>query len=89
MRVAHEHQKKSALTWMGCRESFEIDPDRRQYLKNARLDEELEDLDENDDEEDHYFEIDERSQSSDCNRISLNTSWTICLATFYLSSRLF
>jgi hypothetical protein len=88
MKVAHENQRKSAQTWMGCRDTL-IDPDQRQYLKNSRLDEELEDLDQNDDEEDHYFEIDERAETSSFTISLFNTSWITYSATLYLSLRLF
>ncbi|CRK96840.1 CLUMA_CG009940, isoform A [Clunio marinus] len=63
MRVAHESQKKSAQRWMGCREVLELYPDQRQYLKNTKRDEEMEDV-ENDDEEDMYFEFESSSQTS-------------------------
>jgi hypothetical protein len=88
MRVAHEHQKKSAQRWMGCRETMEIDPDHRQYLKNTKLEEELEDLDENDDEEDNYFEIDERVKASSSSIRLSNLKVIITLTMLCIRRRL-
>lgn len=42
MRVAHERQKQSAEKWMGCKGAMDLNPDRRQYLKNSKRDEEVE-----------------------------------------------
>ena len=68
MEVAHNHPKKSAQRWMGCRETLEVEPDRRQYLNNSKRDEEVEDVT-NDDEEDHYFEIEMSPKTSFSNVI--------------------
>lgn len=51
----HNDPKKSAIRWMGCRETLELDP--RSEAKNPKRDEETEDV--NDDEEDNYFEFEE------------------------------
>lgn len=89
MRVAHEHQRKSAQRWMGCRDTLEVDPDQRQYSKNSKLEEELEDVDENDDEEDNYFEIDERARVSSSNIRLSNVKVILVLAVLSISRRLF
>lgn len=84
MRVAHEHPRKSAEKWMGCRETLEIDPDRRQYLKNSKRDEEVEDVT-NDDEEDMYFEFETSSKTSMSNVIRANKLAIALLAVSLIS----
>lgn len=82
------HPKKSAERWMGCRETLEIDPDRRQYLKNSKRDEEVEDVT-NDDEEDMYFEFETSSRPSLSNVLQTNNLAIALLATLsWLSWRL-
>lgn len=83
MKVAHDHPKKSAQKWMGCRETLEIEPDRRQYLKNSKRDEEVEDVT-NDDEEDMYFEIETSSITGLGNVIRTNKLVAL-LAMFSIS----
>lgn len=55
MKAAHNDPKKSALRWMGCRETMELDP--KGLPANPKRDEETEDV--NDDEEDNYFEFEQ------------------------------
>lgn len=62
MRVTHDYQKKSALRWVNCRAKLNDSNERRQHW-NAKLNEEVEDV-ENDDEEDMYFEIESSPVSS-------------------------
>lgn len=54
MKVAHEQQRKSAVKWMGCRQTQDLSPD----LKNSKRDEEVEDVT-MDDEGDMYFEFEQ------------------------------
>lgn len=84
MRVAHEHPKKSAERWMGCRETLEIDPDRRQYLKNSKRDEEVEDVT-NDDDEDMYFEFETSPRTSLSNVVRIDKLAMALLAMFTIS----
>lgn len=72
MRVARDYQKKSAVRWMGCSETLDVEPDRRQYLKNSKRDEEVEDV-VNDDEEDMYFEFEQNSKASNISSFKLVT----------------
>lgn len=71
MRVAHEHQRKSAEKWMGCRGTLEMNPGQRQYSTNPKRDEELEDVND-EDEEDMYFEFETSPKPSKCNKTIVN-----------------
>lgn len=64
MRVAHEYQKKSAQVWMGCVD----DSHRKQYLKNPKLNEELEDTDYTENNPD-YFDFESTSMYSNANNV--------------------
>lgn len=77
MRVAHEHQKKSSVKWMGCSETLEIEPDRREYLKNSKRDEETEDV--NNDEEDMYFEFELSTKASSSNHLSCSIATVLLI----------
>jgi hypothetical protein len=77
MRVAHDQQKRSSLRWMGCKkrhESLDDDP-RKQYWVSSKLNEEVEDV--MDDEEDMYFEFE---QSSALSTLEVKNSFKIILA---------
>lgn len=87
MKVAHDHQKKSAVKWMGCRETLELEPDRRQYLKNSKRDEETEDVN-NDDVEDMYFEFEFSTKASNSNELRSSIATTVLLITFSISWKL-
>lgn len=63
---------------MGCRESLDEDPDRRQYLKNSKRDEEVEDVADDDDDADMYFEIEQTSKATNLSLI-LESKLTIIL----------
>lgn len=58
---------------MGCRETVDVYPDhRRQYLKNPKRDEEVEDVT-HDDEEDNYFEFEPTEKASTASFNSTNS----------------
>lgn len=85
MRVAHEHQRKSAQKWMNCRETLEVDPNNRQYLKNPKRDEEIDDT--IDDEEDMYFEEFETSTKISIGNRMHNKEATLLILAFFMQYR--
>lgn len=78
MKVRHEQQRKSAVQWMGCRQTQDLTPDRRQYLKNSKRDEEVEDVT-MDDEGDMYFEFEQPSKADSISILANKKLVTILL----------
>lgn len=88
MRVAHDQQKKSAYRWMGCHERLddeETSHERRHnnWNKNSKLNEEIEDV--NNDEEDMYFDFESTlasvSTASNLDLININKILIIFVVT--------
>lgn len=87
MKIAHENQKKNAQRWMGCKgETLDIEPDRRQYLKNTKRDEEFEDVT-NNDEDDDYFEFEPVSAKAS-NKCCFTTLVIIFIIKFLIKAKL-